>query len=108
RGRLSEAASQGFRLRRPEGAAPLWTPRLRSPVDAGLIVPLAGGLLLAYLALLPLFVLVWGGFQREVSPGELVPTLDNYWSAYSSAYTYSSFANSLVFAGGSAGLAFLI
>jgi len=63
---------------------------------------------LVYLAVLPLFVLVWGSFQREVAAGELVSTLDNYVAAYASRYTYATLFNTAVFATGSAGVAFAL
>jgi iron(III) transport system permease protein len=80
-------------------------PRLPDPA---LLIPLAGAALLIYLAVLPLFVLVWGSFQEEVAPREYAATLENYREAYASPYTYSTFRNSVVFASGSAGLAFLL
>jgi iron(III) transport system permease protein len=47
-----------------------------------------------------------GSFQAEVAPREFVYTLKNYQAAYASEYTYSTFKNSLIFAGGSAALSF--
>lgn len=67
-----------------------------------------GAALLIYLAVLPLFVLVLGSFQVEVAPRQFALTLQNYLAAYASPYTYSTFRNSLVFASGSAVLAFAL
>ncbi len=67
-----------------------------------------GAALLIYLAVLPLFVLVLGSFQVEVAPRQFALTLQNYLAAYASPYTYSTFRNSLVFASGSALLAFVL
>ena len=72
------------------------------------MIPLVGAALLIYLAVLPLFVLVLGSFQVEVAPRQFALTLQNYLAAYASPYTYSTFRNSLVFAGGSALLAFAL
>jgi len=76
--------------------------------DPALLVPLVGAALLIYLAVLPLFVLVLGSFQVEVAPRQFALTLQNYLAAYASPYTYSTFRNSLVFASGSALLAFAL
>src|ERR671919_172780 len=80
-------------------------PRLRDPA---LLVPLVGTGVLIYLAILPLFMLLKGSFEMEVAPREFVLTLQNYQKAYASEYTYSTFANSLIFASGSAGLTFFL
>ncbi len=72
------------------------------------MIPLVGAALLIYLAVLPLFVLVLGSFQVEVAPRQFALTLQNYLAAYASPYTYSTFRNSLVFASGSALLAFVL
>ena len=80
-------------------------PLLRDPA---LLVPLVGTGVLIYLAVLPLFMLLKGSFEMEVSPREFVLTLQNYQKAYASEYTYSTFVNSLIFASGSAGLTFLL
>lgn len=86
---------------------PRFGPKLPDPA---LLVPLVGVLVLAYLAVMPLFILFWGSFQQEVpgSPREYYTTLDNYAEAYASRYTYSTFANSMIFASGSAVLSFLL
>jgi len=76
--------------------------------DPALLIPLVGAALLIYLAVLPLFVLVLGSFQVEVAPRQFALTLQNYLAAYASPYTYSTFRNSLVFASGSALLAFAL
>ncbi len=78
------------------------------PRDPALLVPLAGAGILVYLAVLPLIMLVVGSFQAEVAPREFIYTLKNYQHAYASEYTYSTFANSLIFASGSAGLGFIL
>jgi len=83
-----------------------WSARL--PRDPALLIPLAGVVLLVYLAVLPLFVLLWGSFQEEVSPREYVYTLENYRAAYASQYTYSTFRNSVAFAAGAAVLGFTL
>ncbi len=64
--------------------------------------------LLAYLAVVPLLALFWGSFQEEVAPRQYAATLENYAHAYSSKYTYSTLANSLAFAAGSALVAFTL
>ncbi|MBI4527002.1 MAG: iron ABC transporter permease [Deltaproteobacteria bacterium] len=76
--------------------------------DPALLIPLTGALLLVYLAVLPLFVLLLSSLEREIGPRQYALTLQNYLAAYASPYTYSTFKNSVVFAGGSAGLAFAL
>src|ERR1043166_10194835 len=76
--------------------------------DPALLIPLVGAAVLVYLAVLPVMMLLIGSFQAEVAPREFVYTLKNYQAAYASEYTYSTFANSLIFASGSAGLGFLL
>ena len=80
-------------------------PLLRDPA---LVVPVVGAGVLVYLALLPLFTLLLGSFQMEVSPGQFALTLKNYQAAYASEYTYSTFRNSLFFASGSAAVSFFL
>jgi iron(III) transport system permease protein len=80
-------------------------PLLRDPA---LVVPLVGAGVLIYLSILPLFMLLLGSFQAEVAPREFIFTLQNYQNAYASQYTYSTFANSVIFAGASAVLAFFL
>jgi iron(III) transport system permease protein len=80
-------------------------PLLRDPA---LLVPIVGAGVLIYLAVLPLFMLLWGSFEMEVAPRQFVLTLQNYQKAYASEYTYSTFVNSLIFASGSAALTFLL
>lgn len=80
-------------------------PLLRDPA---LLVPLVGAGVLIYLAVLPLFMLLLGSFQVEVAPREFITSLKNYQAAYSSEYTYSTFVNSVIFAGGSSLLAFAL
>jgi iron(III) transport system permease protein len=63
---------------------------------------------LVYLAVLPLFMLVLGSFQVEVAPREFILSLKNYQAAYASQYTYSTFANSLIFASGASLVAFAL
>lgn len=58
--------------------------------------------------MLPLFILFLSSFEKEVAPRQYVATLENYEAAYASKYTYSTFRNSLVFAAGSALLAFAL
>src|ERR671925_429686 len=79
-------------------------PLLRDPA---LLVPLVGAGVLCYLAVLPLFMLVYGSFEMEVAPRQFVLTLQNYQKAYASEYTYSTFVNSFIFASGSAVLTLL-
>lgn len=80
-------------------------PLLREPA---LLIPLVGTGVLVYLAVLPLFMLLLGSFQAEVAPREYVLTVKNYYAAYASQYTYSTFRNSVVFASGSAALTFAL
>jgi iron(III) transport system permease protein len=75
--------------------------------DPALLVPVIGAGVLIYLAVLPLFMLIMGSFQAEIAPREFVYTLKNYQTAYASEYTYSTFKNSLIFAGGSSVLTFI-
>jgi iron(III) transport system permease protein len=84
-------------------SARLSFPELRDPA---LLVPLVGAGVLAYLAVLPLLMLVVGSFQAEIAPREFVATLKNYQAAYASQYTYSTFMNSIIFAAGSSALTF--
>jgi iron(III) transport system permease protein len=79
-------------------------PLVREPA---FLIPLLGAGVLAYLAILPLFMLFYGSFQAEVAPRQFIYTLQNYQAAYASEYTYSTFKNSVIFASGSAGLTFL-
>ncbi len=83
------------------------TAKQSSTLDPALLVPVVGAGILIYLAVLPLFMLVMGSFQAEVAPREFVYTLKNYQNAYASPHTYSTFVNSLIFAGGSAVMTFL-
>jgi iron(III) transport system permease protein len=76
--------------------------------DPAWLIPLAGAGVLIYLAVLPLLMLIVGSFQAEVAPREFVYTLKNYQAAYASQYTYSTFANSLIFGAGSAILSFTL
>lgn len=76
--------------------------------DPALLIPVVGAAVLIYLAVLPLFMLLWGSFRMEVAPREEVFTAQNYVAAYASQYTYSTFVNSVVFAGGSALLTFVL
>ena len=76
--------------------------------DPALLIPLVGVGVLIYLAVLPLFMLLLGSFQMEVAPREFVATFKNYQNAYASQYTYSTFRNSVIFASGSAVLAFAL
>jgi iron(III) transport system permease protein len=80
-------------------------PLLRDPA---LLVPIVGAGVLIYLAVLPLFMLLWGSFEMEVAPRQFVLTLQNYQKAYASEYTYSTFVNSVIFASGSSALTFLL
>ncbi|MDP2603050.1 MAG: iron ABC transporter permease [Deltaproteobacteria bacterium] len=76
--------------------------------DPALLIPVVGAGVLIYLAVLPLFMLFMGSFEKEVAPREFIYSWQNYRAAYASEYTYSTFMNSLIFAGGSAGLSFLL
>ena len=89
---LPRTETTGFRL-------------LREPA---LVIPIIGAAVLIYLAVLPLFMLVYGSFEKEIAPREFVVTLENYYAAYASPYTYSTFVNSIIFASGSATLTFLL
>src|SRR5918995_1720353 len=89
---LPRSETTGFRL-------------LREPA---LLIPIVGAAVLIYLAVLPLFMLVYGSFEKEVAPREFIVTLENYVNAYASPYTYSTFVNSIIFATGSAALTFLL
>src|SRR5262245_22228221 len=80
----------------------------RMSPEPALLIPLFGAGILVYLAVLPLLMLFVGSFQAEVAPREFVYTLKNYQAAYASEYTYSTFVNSLIFAGGSSALTFLL
>jgi iron(III) transport system permease protein len=80
-------------------------PLLRDPA---LLVPLVGAGVLIYLAVLPLFMLLLGSFQVEVAPREFITSLKNYQEAYASQHTYSTFVNSLIFAGGASLLTFTL
>jgi iron(III) transport system permease protein len=80
-------------------------PLLRDPA---LLVPVVGAGVLIYLAVLPLFMLLLGSFQVEVAPREFIISLKNYQTAYASEHTYSTFMNSLIFAGGASLLTFAL
>jgi len=84
------------------------TGRVSFSLDPALLIPLVGAGILVYLAVLPLLMLFFGSFQAEVAPREFVYTLKNYQAAYASEYTYSTFANSLIFASCSAALTFFL
>lgn len=91
------------------GSVPRSLSRILSRLpDPALLIPLVGALILIYLAVMPLVMLLWGSFQEEVAPREYGWTLENYAAAYTSQYTYSTFTNSVLFAGGAAVLAFVI
>lgn len=77
-------------------------------LDPTLLIPVVAVAVLLGLTALPLAMLVWGSFLVEVSRNVYVPSIENYLTAYGSARTYTTFANSLVFAGGSALLALAI
>ena len=70
--------------------------------NPALVIPLLGGLLLVYLVVFPLIMLVLGSFQEEVAPRQFDLTLRNYADAYTSRFTYSTFATSAIFASGAA------
>ncbi|HEX2230518.1 MAG TPA: iron ABC transporter permease [Candidatus Binatia bacterium] len=76
--------------------------------DPALLIPLVGAGVLVYLTVLPLFMLFFGSFEKEVAPREFVYTLQNYQAAYASEYTYSTFVNSIIFAAGSSALTFFL
>ena len=80
-------------------------PLLRDPA---LLVPVVGAGVLIYLAIMPLFMLLLGSFQVEVAPREFITSLKNYKAAYASEHTYSTFMNSVIFAGGSSLLTFTL
>ncbi len=76
--------------------------------DPALLIPVVGAVVLIYLAVLPLFMLFLGSFEKEVAPREFIYTWQNYKAAYASEYTYSTFMNSIIFASGSSALTFLL
>lgn len=80
-------------------------PRLKDPA---FLIPLAGVGVLAYLTVMPLFMLLLGSFQEEVRPRQYEFTLQNYVAAYASRYTYTTFLNSFMFAFGSSAVGFVI
>ena len=61
---LPRSETTGFRL-------------LREPA---LVIPIVGAAVLIYLAVLPLFMLVYGSFEKEIAPREFVLTLGNYYA----------------------------
>lgn len=67
------------------------------------LVPLAAALLLVYLVVFPLVMLVRNSFEVETGLG-----FDNYVEGYSSAETWALILNSMIFAVGSAALAFVM
>lgn len=74
-------------------------------LEAGLLVPCGAALLLLYLTVFPLGMLLLGSFRVE---GQAGLTLENYSGAYSEARIGSLLFNSLVYASGSALLAFAL
>jgi iron(III) transport system permease protein len=84
------------------------TGKMSMTLDPALLIPVVGAGILVYLAVLPLLMLFIGSFQEEVAPREFVYTLKNYYAAYASEYTYSTFVNSLIFGCGSALLSFVL
>jgi len=84
------------------------TGKVSMAFEPALLIPVIGAGILVYLAVLPLLMLFVGSFQAEVAPREFVYTLKNYYAAYASEYTYSTFLNSLIFGSGSAALSFVL
>src|SRR5215470_8063106 len=82
--------------------------RLRRPHAKWLVIGAAVALA-AWLSLVPLAFLLWQSFmtpETATTPAQL--TLDNYLSAFWSIETLRVFGNSVAFAAGSAGLAFVV
>jgi iron(III) transport system permease protein len=90
-------------------AASLFTHHLRFPrLDAKWFVTGAAVAVVAWLSLVPLGFLLWQSFltpETATAPAQL--TFDNYRTAYWSVETLRLFGNSVAFAAGSAGLAFV-
>jgi iron(III) transport system permease protein len=116
-----DAARAGFKIFRsafevvmsPEmaiAAPPFADPvRLRPRLDTKWLVIGAATALAAWLSLTPLGFLVWQSFmtpETAATPAQL--TFDNYRTAFGSIETLRVFGNSVTFAAGSAGLAFVI
>jgi iron(III) transport system permease protein len=91
-------------------AAPPYAFRVRLPhSDVKWLVISAAVGLAAWLSLVPLGFLLWQSFmtpETATTVGQL--TLDNYRTAYRSVETLRVFGNSVEFAAGSAGLAFVV
>jgi iron(III) transport system permease protein len=91
-------------------AAPLSASSARLPrPDAKWFVVGAAVALAAWLSLMPLGFLLWQSFmtpETASTPAQL--TFDNYRTAYWSVETLRVFGNSVAFAAGSAGLAFVV
>ena len=64
--------------------------------------------MLIYLAVLPLFMLVYGSFEKGMRRENLLLLWKIITLPYASPYTYSTFVNSIIFASGSATLTFLL
>src|SRR5499427_5864362 len=82
--------------------------RLRRPHAKWLVIGAAAALA-AWLSLVPLGFLLWQSFmtpETATTPAQL--TLDNYRTAFWSVETLRVFGNSVEFAAGSAGLAFVV
>jgi iron(III) transport system permease protein len=90
-------------------AAPLFASSVLPRPDAKWFVVCAAVALAAWLSLLPLGFLLWQSFmtpETAATPAQL--TFDNYRTAYWSVETLRVFGNSVAFAAGSAGLAFVV
>jgi iron(III) transport system permease protein len=90
-------------------AASLFTHHMRLPrLDTKWFVAGAAIAIVAWLSLVPLGFLLWQSFltpETATAPAQL--TFDNYRTAYWSTETLRLFGNSVAFAAGSAGLAFV-
>jgi iron(III) transport system permease protein len=90
--------------------APLFTSSMRLPLlEAKWLVIGIAVALVAWLSLVPLGFLLWQSLftpETATTPREI--TFDNYLTAYWSAETLRLFGNSVAFAAGSAGLAFVV
>jgi iron(III) transport system permease protein len=91
-------------------AAPLFVSSVRLPrPDAKWFVVGAAVALAAWLSLVPLGFLLWQSFMTpETATTAAQLTLDNFRTAYGSVETLRIFGNSVEFAAGSAGLAFVV
>ena len=76
--------------------------RHRARLDPGTLVPLACGLIVAWLVLLPLVALLYVAFSEDTALGPGAFTLANFVEAYRDLHIGRLFTNSLIYALGSA------